>query len=183
MTRSIESDFSRQRNPPTRVQLNEGWYKTSNPLVLPWRLLPALMQRVAAAREGRQGNGVAAATFFHDPAGRSWKDADAFRDAFNELRDRLAKKHPSFETRYYVGFDPEDPLRMPTKKSTMRTMRHTCMTLNHDAGVPRELIRAITGRELDTIDQVLNCYAAVTADQAAAALNIRLAYEAEGRSA
>jgi hypothetical protein len=55
--------------------------------------------------------------------------------------------------------------------------------LNHDAGVPRELIRAITGHELDTIDQVLKCYAAVTADQAAAALNIRLAYEAEGRSA
>jgi integrase len=63
------------------------------------------------------------------------------------------------------------------KKLTMRTMRHTCITLNHDAGVPRELIRAITGHELDTIDQVLKCYAAVTADQAAAALNIRLAYE------
>ena len=62
----------------------------------------------------------------------------------------------------------------------MRTMRHTCITLNHDAGVPRELIRAITGHELDTIDQVLKCYAAVTADQAAAALNIRLAYEARG---
>ena len=34
-------------------------------------------------------------------------------------------------------------------------MRHTCITLNHDAGLPRELIRAITGHELDTIDQVL----------------------------
>jgi hypothetical protein len=52
-----------------------------------------------------------------------------------------------------------------------------------DAGVPRELIRGIAGRELDTIDQVLKRYAAVTADQAAAALNIRLAYEAERRSA
>jgi len=27
----------------------------------------------------------------------------------------LAKKHPSFETRYYVGLDPEDPLRLLTK--------------------------------------------------------------------
>ena len=26
--------------------------------------------------------------------GRPWKDADAFRDAFNELRDRLTKQHP-----------------------------------------------------------------------------------------
>jgi hypothetical protein len=157
--------------------------KTSNPLVLPWRMVPALVQRVAAARERRQAKGVAATTFFHDLAGRPWKDADAFRDAFNELRDRLAKKHESFQTRYYVGLDPQDALRLPTKKLTMRTMRHTCITLNHDAGVPRELIRAITGHELDTIDQVLKCYAAVTADQAAAALNIRLAYEAEGRSA
>jgi hypothetical protein len=65
----------------------------------------------------------------------------------------------------------------------MRTMRHTCITLNHDAGVPRELIRGTTGHEVDTIDKVLKCYAAVTADQAAAALNIRLTYEAEGRSA
>lgn len=95
----------------------------------------------------------------------------------------LAKKHSCFEARYYVGLNPEDALRLSTKNLTMRTTRHTCITLNHDAGVPRELIRAITGHELDTIDQVLNCYAAVTADQAAAALNIRLAYEAEGRSA
>jgi hypothetical protein len=157
--------------------------KTSNPLVLPWQLVPALVQPVAAARGRRQANGVTATTFFHDPAGRPWKDADAFRDAFNELRDRLAKKNANFETRYYVGLDPKDPLQLPTKNLTMRAMRHTCITLNHDAGVPRELIRGITGHELDTIDQVLKCYAAVTADQAAAALNIRLAYEAEGRSA
>ena len=97
----------------------------------------------------------------------------------NELRDRLTKQHPHFETRYYVGADPEDPLRLPTKKLTLRTMRHTCIPLDHDAGVPRELIRAITGHELDTIGQVLKCDAAVTADQVAAAPNIRLAYEGQ----
>ncbi len=53
---------------------------------------------------------------------------------------------------------------------TTRTMWHTCITLNDDAGVARKLIRAITGHELDTIDEVLKCYAAVTADQAAAAI-------------
>ncbi|MGD9880370.1 enoyl-CoA hydratase/isomerase family protein [Reyranella sp.] len=41
------------------------------------------------------------------------------------------------------------------------------------------LTNRVTGHELDTIDQVLKCYAAVTADQAAAALNIRLAYEGQ----
>jgi hypothetical protein len=117
--------------------------------------VPALVLRVEAARARRRDDGVTARTFFHDGAGRPWKDADAFRDVFNELRDRLNKQHPYCETRYYVGADPEDPLRLPTKKLTMQTMRHTCITLNHDAGVPRELIRAITGHELDTIDQVL----------------------------
>ena len=68
--------------------------------------MSALVQRVVAARERCQANGVTATTFFHDPAGRPWKDADGFRDAFNELRDRLTKKHASFETRYYVGVDP-----------------------------------------------------------------------------
>lgn len=151
--------------------------KTSSPLVLPWRMVPALLQRVEAAHERRRRNAITATTFFHDAAGRPWKNADAFRDAFNALRNSLTKDHPHFATRYYVGVDSTDPLRLPTRKLTMRTMRHTCITLNHDAGVPRELIRAITGHELYTIDEVLKCYAAVTADQAAAALNIRLQYE------
>jgi hypothetical protein len=68
-------------------------------------------------------------------------------------------------------------------KPTIRTIRHTCITSNDDAGVSRELIHAFTGHELDTLDQVRKCYAAVTADQAVAALNIRLAREAEGQSA
>lgn len=152
--------------------------KTNNPLVLPWRMVPALLQRVEAAAERRRKDAITARTFFHDGAGRPWKDADAFRDAFNVLRAQLAKAHPNFPTRYYVGLDPADPLRLPTAKLTMRTMRHTCITLNHDAGVPRDLIRAITGHEVDTIDEVLKCYAAVTADQAAAAIDLRLAHEA-----
>jgi hypothetical protein len=68
-------------------------------------------------------------------------------------------------------------------KPTIRTIRHTCITLNDDTGVSREPIRVFTRRELDTIDQVRKCHAAVTADQAAAVPNIRLAYETEGRSA
>lgn len=145
--------------------------KTSNPLVLPWRLVPALVQRVAAARERRQGKGVAATTFFTIRPGGPGKTLTPSATPSMSC----ATFSPNFETRYYVGLDPEDPLRLPTKKLTMRTIRRTCMTLNHGAGVPRELIRAITGHELDTIDQVLKCYATVTANQAAAALNIRLA--------
>jgi integrase len=157
--------------------------KTSNPLVLPWRIVPVLVDRVSAALKRRATASIESTTFFHDSSGRPWKDADAFRDAFNALRDVLAKDRPSFPTRYYVGLDPADPLSLPTAKLTMRTMRHTCITLNHDAGVPRDLIRAITGHEVDTIDEVLKCYAATTAEQAATALNIRMAYESKDVSA
>jgi integrase len=153
--------------------------KTEKPLVLPWNMVPPLVQRVAAAQARRAKDAVSATTFFHDRDGLPWKSAGAFRRAFNELRDGLAKQHPHFSTRYYVGLDTANPLSLPTAKLTMRTMRHTCITLNHDAGVPRELISAITGHELATIDAVMKCYTARTADQAAAALNIRLAHEAK----
>jgi hypothetical protein len=46
--------------------------------------------------------------------------------------------------------------------------------------VPRELISSITGHEPKSIDEVLAHYTARTADQAAAALNMRLAHEAKG---
>ncbi len=72
-----------------------------------------------------------------DRHGRPWKDADALRDAFNGLHHTLAKTNPELSTRCYVGIDPDDALRLPTERLTTRTMRHSCITLNHDAGVPR----------------------------------------------
>jgi len=62
----------------------------------------------------------------------------------------------------------------------MRTTRHTCVTLNHDAGVRHDLISSITGHEPANIDAVLAHYTARTADQATAALNMRVAHEAKG---
>jgi integrase len=60
----------------------------------------------------------------------------------------------------------------------MRTMRHTCVTLNHDAGISRELIGSITGHSPESIDQIMAHYTARTADQAEAALALRLNFEA-----
>jgi hypothetical protein len=154
--------------------------KTDKALVLPWGVVPALAARVSAAKARRAADAVSASTFFHDRYGRPWRNAGAFRTAFNALRQQLMVKHPFFPTRYYVGIDPNDPLRLPTAMLTMRTMRHTCVTLNHDAGVPRELISAITGHEPANIDAVLAHYTARTADQAAAALSMRVAHEAKG---
>jgi hypothetical protein len=156
--------------------------KTDKALVLPWGKVPALAARVAAATARRTADAVNASTFFHDRDGRPWKNAAAFGTAFNALRKELMRRHPFFPTRYYVGTDPADPLRLPTSMLTMRSMRHTCVTLNHDAGVPRELISAITGHEPANIDAVLAHYTARTADQAATALNMRVAHEAGKRS-
>jgi hypothetical protein len=157
--------------------------KTGRPLVLPWSMIPALDARVAAAKARRADKGVSASTFFHDREGRPWRDADAFRDAFNVLRTTLAERYPSFATRYYVGVMEEDPLRLPTALLTMRAMRHTCITLMHDARIPRDLMPSISGHEPTTIDEVLAHYTASTADQAAAALTMRIDHEAKGAKA
>ena len=59
----------------------------------------------------------------------------------------------------------------------MRTLRHTCITALHDAGCVREQIRAITGHTIASINDVLDRYTKLTADQAGAALERRLAHE------
>lgn len=157
--------------------------KTDKPLVIPWTIVTPLLERVAAARRRRAEQAITARTFFHDAAGLPWGSDRRFRDAFNALRDKLTKKHPAFATRYYVGLLPNDPLRLPTPLLTVRTLRHTCITLNHDAGVSRDLMPAITGHEPKTIDEVLAHYRARTADQAAAALELRVAHENKKGSA
>jgi integrase len=89
----------------------------------------------------------------------------------------MVAKHPFFPTRYYVGILPGNPLAIPTERLTMRTLRHTCVTLYFDAGVPPHLISGITGHSQDEVDEILAYYRARTADQAAAALTWRIEYE------
>ena len=101
------------------------------------------------------------------------------RTAFKVLREELMKHHPFFATHYHVGIDPADPLRLSTSQLTMRTMRHTCVTLNHDAGVPRELISSINGHKPANIDAVLAHHTARTVGQATTALNMRVDHEAK----
>jgi hypothetical protein len=151
--------------------------KTDIPLVLPWSIVPVLAKRIAQAKRRRAELASAPNTFFHDGNGRPWANAAAFRQQFNRLRDDLEKQHPTFPTRYYVGLISGEPLSIPTADLTMRTMRHTCVTLNHDAGISRELIGSITGYSPESIDQIMAHYMARTADQAEAALNLRMQHE------
>jgi integrase len=154
--------------------------KTHLPNVLPWSTVPELVQRVAAAKARRAADAVTSSTFFHDKNGKPWGKPGRFRRAFNELRDELSKKYPTFPARYYVGLIEGEPLALPTSALTMRTMRHTCVTLNFDAGVPPNLIRGITGHTDNEINDILKHYRARTADQAEAALKLRVAHEAKG---
>jgi hypothetical protein len=94
------------------------------------------------------------------------------------LRDEFEKRQPAFSTRYYIGLLPGDPLGIPTAELTMRTMRRTCITPNHDAGISRELIGSITGHSPESIDEIMAHDTARTADQAEAALARRLNFEA-----
>ena len=68
-------------------------------------------------------------------------------------------------------------MRIPTAWLTMRVLRHTCITALHGAGCAREQIRAITGHTIASINEVLDRYTKLTADQAGAALAKRLAHE------
>jgi hypothetical protein len=53
-------------------------------------------------------------------------------------------------------------MRIPIAWLTMRVLRHTCITALHDAGCVRELIHAITGRMIASINGVLDHYTKLT---------------------
>lgn len=151
--------------------------KTDAPVTIPWTIVPELRARIEAAKLRNQRAPVRATTFFVDDVGRRpWSPA-RFHNAFTRLRTEFGKRHESFATRYAVKHYPGDPLRIPTAWLTMRVLRHTCITALHDAGCAREQIRAITGHTIASINEVLDRYTKLTADQAGAALSKRLAHE------
>jgi hypothetical protein len=151
--------------------------KTAAPVTIPWSVIPELQERIEAARIRHQRSLIRATTFFVDDIGQRPWNANRFIAAFSRLRDELAKRHESFPTKYAVKHYPSDPMRIPTAWLTMRTLRHTCITALHDAGCVREQIRAITGHTIASINEVLDRYTKLTADQAGAALERRLAHE------
>jgi hypothetical protein len=139
---------------PAASVINQGRRHFQSWQLGQWIRSPGPKSKAWRRREpgkGRAARNLKSATFFHGKNGTPWKNADAFRDAFDEIRLQLAKAHPLFDTRYHVGLDPDKPLSLPTAKLTMRTIRHTCATLLH-AGVPHDLMPSITGHEPKNID-------------------------------
>jgi hypothetical protein len=140
-------------------------------------MVPELTARIEAAKLRRNSQAILGTTFFVDDAGQRPWSSNRFHAAFDALRAELAKRHESFATTYAVKHYPGDPMRIPTAWLTMRVLRHTCITALHDAGCVREQIRAITGHTIASINEVLDRYTKLTADQAGAALTKRLAHE------
>jgi integrase len=145
--------------------------------VVPWSVIPELRARIEAAKFRHQQLPVRSTTFFVDDIGQRPWSSNRFFAAFSRLRSELARRHESFPTKYAVKHYSADPMRIPTAWLTMRTLRHTCITALHDAGRVREQIRAITGHTIASINEVLDRYTKLTADQAGAALKRRLAHE------
>lgn len=151
--------------------------KTDAPVTIPWSMVPPLRERIEAAKLRHQQAPIRGTTFFVDDVGQRPWNSNRFYSAFNKLRSALGKRHESFVTRYAIKHYPGAPMRMPTTWLTMRVLRHTCITALHDAGCVREQIRAITGHSIASINEVLDRYTRLTADQAGAALARRLAHE------
>lgn len=151
--------------------------KTNAPVTIPWSLVPALRERIEAAKDRLRQSPIRGTTFFVDDLGHRPWSPNRFHAAFDGLRRELGKRHESFVTRYAVKHYPADPMRIPTAWLTMRVLRHTCITALHDAGCVREQIRAITGHTIASINEVLDRYTKLTADQAGAALQRRLDHE------
>lgn len=91
----------------------------------------------------------------------------------------LTKRHESFPTKYAVKHYAGVALRIPTSWLTMSTLRHTCIAALPDAGCVREQIRAIAGHTIASINEVLDRYTKLTADQAAMALERRLLHHSQ----
>ncbi len=151
--------------------------KTDAPVTIPWSVIPELQARIEAAKLRHRRSPIRATTFFVDDIGQRPSSSNRFFAAFSRLRAELAKRHEGFPTKFAMKHYPGDPMRMPTAWLTMRTLRHTCITALHDAGCVREQIRAITGHTIASINEVLDRYTKLTADQAGAALERRLAHE------
>lgn len=151
--------------------------KTNAPVTIPWSVIPELSVRIEGAKRRHQLSAVRATTFFVDDIGQRPWSSNRFFAAFSRLRAELAKRYDSFPTKYAVKHYAGDPMRIPTAWLTMRTLRHTCITALHDAGCVREQIRAITGHTIASINEVLDRYTKLTADQAGAALQRRLEHE------
>lgn len=149
---------------------------------LPIGGVAALVERLEAARVRHEAAKVTATTLIvNDATGQPFTE-DQFRKLFAAVRAAAAAEQPSFAVDYLVpGRKPDAPDAMTVHLPELQFMhfRHTAVVRMAEAGATKELIRAITGHTLKSIDTILERYLVRTGAMARQAFAGRIAHEAE----
>lgn len=105
-----------------------------------------------------------------ESTGRPWTE-HYFRHVFADIRTTLAKEHPTIAH--------ADGSIEQTGKLLFMHLRHTAVTELSAAGCTSQLIAAITGHSLNTVNTILERYLVITAELADIAMAKRTAYDAQ----
>ena len=159
--------------------------KTGADVILPWQMVPELLERFRRmkARRAAAGRKIEATSFLIDDATGKAFTVDRYRAMFSEVRaafvERLAARHVAAEARwpaeYLCKHYADDPFAFDVRRAQARTLRHTAVTLLADAQVLD--IGAITGHSDNTIATIVRHYRARTVERATAAFGQRLKFE------
>lgn len=160
--------------------------KTGAGVKLPIAMLEQVSQRIAA-EVARQNAGAGAAVVPIDWAKRrllvdevtgAAYNASSFGHHFRAVRAAAAAETPSFEVDYLVagGDEDADPV-VATLDLQFKHLRHTAVVRLAEAGCTAELISAVTGHSLATVNQILEHYLIRTGEMASQAFAKRIAKE------
>lgn len=139
--------------------------KTKAKVALPVEMVPALRARIAEEMARQQARGVTSAQFLilSEETGAPYK-VDNISKAFAKIRAAAARDTPA--------------LAAAINACLLQRLRHTAVTRLADAGVPTNLIRAVTGHAESSAAAMLDKhYLERTAAQAAEAFTQRLRKE------
>ena len=129
--------------------------KTGAVAPLPADVVPKLAERIERELWHQQQRGVVAGPgaklILREATGQPW-DRHAFGYAFQHVRAEVALERPEFELDAIpkrlipeLYKNPERKLSAATPQLIFKDLRHTAILRLHEAGVPFELIRQITG--------------------------------------
>lgn len=126
------------------------------------KIMPWLHDRWTAARARKTAAGVDAPQIHIDDKTGAPFVGDTFRHRFSEARDTLAKKKAFADV----------------KEKRFQDFRDTAVTALVRSGSRKDEVAAVTGHKLETIDALMRHYLLIDTSQADAAMDKRIAAEA-----
>ncbi|MEI7710718.1 MAG: hypothetical protein WCI94_04750 [Rhodospirillales bacterium] len=159
--------------------------KTRAGVALPVGMVAHLADRLAeeeARQEVRSHNGALPLALIVDEDTGLAFDEHKFRHTFADIRAVAAQATPVFEIDYLLpGRDMTDAKAFTVRMQdlTFMRLRHTAITRLAEADCDPQLISAISGHSLATVQHILERYMVRTAKMAKVAFGKRLHAEAE----